>query len=51
MSDPTNTQAAHPSIVTATGAATPPAPTPDPTGTDAQHPSIVSRPGSAAQTA
>jgi hypothetical protein len=49
MSDPTNTQAAHPAIVTATGVAQPPAP--DPTGTDAQHPSIVSRPGSPAQTA
>ncbi len=44
MSDPTNTDAAHPSIVTATGVAAPPAP--DPTNTDADHPSQVSRPGS-----
>jgi hypothetical protein len=48
MTDPTNTQAAHPAIVTATGVAQPPAA--DPTNTDAAHPATVSRPGPAAQT-
>ena len=43
MTDPTNTDAQHPAIVTATGVAAPPAPTA--TNTDDQHPAIVTRPG------
>ena len=46
MSDPTNTDAAHPALVTAAGVAVPP-PAGDPTGTDSQHPAIVTKPGPA----
>jgi hypothetical protein len=43
VNDPTNTDAQHPAIVTATG---PPAPAaPSVTGTDDQHPALVTRPG------
>jgi hypothetical protein len=43
MSDPTNTDAQHPALVTATGAGMPAAQSE--TGTDDQHPAIVTRPG------
>ncbi|HUE29109.1 MAG TPA: hypothetical protein VMP89_20205 [Solirubrobacteraceae bacterium] len=43
MSDPTNTDAQHPAIVTAAGAD--PAPAPGATNTDDQHPALVTRPG------
>ncbi|MDX6640160.1 MAG: hypothetical protein QOF12_1171 [Solirubrobacteraceae bacterium] len=45
MTDPTNTDAQHPALVTATGPAQAPSAAPDPTGTDAQHPALVTRPG------
>jgi hypothetical protein len=45
MSDPTNTDAQHPAIVTATGPSAAPTGEPDATGTDAQHPALVTRPG------
>jgi hypothetical protein len=43
MTDPTNTDAQHPALVTAPGEAAPPAPRV--TGTDDQHPAILTRPG------
>jgi len=45
MSDPTNTDAQHPAIVTATGAPSPVSGTA--TNTDDQHPALVTRPGDA----
>ena len=45
MTDPTNTDAQHPALVTATGPATPEPPTP--TGTDDQHRRSLTRPGEA----
>lgn len=43
MTDPTNTDAQHPALVTVTGTAHPPAAAA--TGTDDQHPAIETRPG------
>jgi hypothetical protein len=43
MTDPTNTDAQHPAILTATGAAPPPAA--GATNTDDEHPALVTRPG------
>ena len=45
MTDPTNTDAGHPALVTASGSQAPPSP--PATGTDDQHPAIVTHPGSA----
>jgi hypothetical protein len=46
MSDPTNTDAQHPAVVTASGRSQPPQP--PATNTDDQHPAIVTRPGAPA---
>jgi hypothetical protein len=40
MSDPTNTDSGHPSLVTVVGSTD----APDPTNTHAEHPSTVTRP-------
>jgi hypothetical protein len=45
MTDPTNTDAQHPVIVTVTGV--PASPASGATGTDDQHPAVVTRPGAA----
>jgi hypothetical protein len=45
MTDPTNTDAQHPAIVTVTGVAASPAS--GTTSTDDQHPAVATRPGPA----
>ncbi|HEX9482097.1 MAG TPA: hypothetical protein VF927_08360 [Solirubrobacteraceae bacterium] len=45
MTDPTNTDAQHPAIVTVIGVPAPPAS--GATGTDDQHPTVATRPGPA----
>ena len=45
MTDPTNTDAQHPAIVTVTGV--PASPASGATSTDDQHPALVTRPGAA----
>jgi hypothetical protein len=45
MSDPTNTDAQHPALVTVTGAAAPPPS--GATSTAEQHPALATRPGAA----
>jgi hypothetical protein len=45
MTDPTNTDAQHPAIVTVTGV--PASPASGATSTDDQHPALVTRPGTA----
>jgi hypothetical protein len=45
MTDPTNTNAQHPAIVTVTGV--PASPASDATSTNDQHPAVATRPGAA----
>jgi hypothetical protein len=45
VTDPTNTDAQHPAIVTVTGV--PASPASGATSTDDQHPAVVTRPGAA----
>jgi hypothetical protein len=45
MTDPTNTAAQHPALVTVTGVAAPPAS--GATSTKDQHPAVATRPGAA----
>jgi hypothetical protein len=49
MTDPTNTDAQHPAIVTVTGA--PASPGGGATSTDDQHPAVATRPGAASSPA
>jgi hypothetical protein len=45
MTDPTNTEAQHPAIVTVTGV--PASPASGATSTDDEHPAVATRPGAA----